>query len=204
MATVPTYPQNPLTAQTSKVLCQIVGLVCLVGFAIDMVALAFPPDPLSLQWRVNLLQQLGDRSIVLLFGTALTFYGIVDTRRWVKPYSLACLVIGSMFLLSSILVIRDGLTLQQQTIETISSQANQLQTQIQETRSNGELPENITLEQLQQASQLVSTQAETLKQNTRTTITKAGFSGVGNLAVVGLGLLGLGRYGLKLRRSKAR
>lgn len=203
MSPVPVYPSNPVNAQTAKVFCQIVGFVCLVGFSIDLLALILPPDFLSLQWRINLLQQLGDRSIVFLFGVALILYGMIDSRRWLKPFALACLVVGSAFLLSSILIIRDGITYQQEALTTINNQAAQLQTQIQQAQSNSELPENVTPEQLQQASQQISTQAETLKQNTRSGVTKAGFASVGNLAAVGLGLMGLGRCAMRVRRSRA-
>lgn len=203
MAPVPIYSSNPINSQAAKIFCQIVGFVCLVGFFIDLLTLLLPPNLFSVAWRIGVSQQLGDRSIVLLFGVALSLYGAIDSRRWLKPLALACLVIGSAFLLSSILIIRDGLTYQQQALATISSQATQLQTRIQEAQKQPELPQNVTLEQLQQASQQISTQAEALKQSTRSDVTKRGFSSVGNLAAVGLGLIGLGRCAMRFRRSRA-
>lgn len=201
MATTPSSNSNFVSSYAAKTICQIVGWVCLTGFAIDLLALALPPDPLSLEWRINFLQQLGDRSIILLFGTAFVLYGLIDARRWLRQFSLMCLIIGILFHLSCLLIIRDGLVLQRQTVENISSQASQIQSQIQQSQS-GELPEDVTPEQLQQFSELVSTQAETLKQNTRTGITKVGLASAGNLVVVGLGLISLGRYGMRLRRGK--
>lgn len=203
MSPVPVYSSASINSQASKVLCQIVGFVCLVGFTIDMLTLILPPDLFSLEWRIGVLQQLGDRSIVFLFGVALVLYGVLDSRRWLKSFALMCLLIGSAFLLSSILVIRDGIAYQQQALTSINHQVTQLQTQIRQVQNGAALPENITLEQLQQASQQVSSQAETLKQTTRAGVTKAGFSSVGNLAVVGLGLIGLGRCAMRLRRSRA-
>ena len=202
MATVPSSTPNFVTTAAAKTICQTVGLVCLTGFIIDILALALPPNPLALEWRINFLQQLGDRSIILLFGAALIMFGLVDTRRWLKQFSLVCLMVGILFHLSCVLVIRDGLVLQRQTVETISTQASQLQTQIQQSQNSAELSENVTPEQLRQFSEQVSNQAESLKQSTRTGITKAGLASVGNLVVVGLGLVSLGRYGMRLRRGK--
>ena len=183
-----------------KQICLIVGLVCLAGFAVDMLAISMPLNPFDLPWRINFLQQMGDRSIILLFGSALILYSQVGNRRLTKPLSLILLGIGVAFILSSVLVIRDSLILQDQTINNISTQAEQLQTQIEDSRGNPELPPEITSEQFDQAAQQITTQAEQLKQNTRSGITKAGLASIGNLIVVGMGLIGLGRFGLTTAR----
>ena len=184
----------------AKQICLIVGLVCLAGFAVDMLAISMPLNPFDLPWRINFLQQMGDRSIILLFGSALILYSQVGNRRLTKPLSLILLGIGVAFILSSVLVIRDSLILQDQTINNISTQAEQLQTQIEDSRGNPELPPEITSEQFDQAAQQITTQAEQLKQNTRSGITKAGLASIGNLIVVGMGLIGLGRFGLTTAR----
>ncbi|MCY7391002.1 MAG: hypothetical protein LH647_05710, partial [Leptolyngbyaceae cyanobacterium CAN_BIN12] len=62
-------------------LCQIVGLACLAGFMVDIFAITFPPNLGDLQWRIGFMQQISDRSIILLFGLALVMYGMVDFRR---------------------------------------------------------------------------------------------------------------------------
>lgn len=185
----------------AKGLCRIVGLTCLAGFVIDMVAVSIPPDPLAIQWRISFLQQLSDRSIILLFGAALMLYGSIENRRLIQQLSLACLLVGILFHISCIVVIRDSTIIRQQAIETISNQATQLQTQIEQSqgRLNGTTP--VTPDQLQQASRRVTTQAQTLQDNAKTGVFKAGFASIGNLVVVGLGLLGLGRFGLRLRKG---
>ncbi len=198
------YRNQPTTTNVmdsgAKQICLIVGLVCLAGFAVDMLAISMPLNPFDLPWRINFLQQMGDRSIILLFGSALILYSQVGNRRLTKPLSLILLGIGVAFILSSVLVIRDSLILQDQTINNISTQAEQLQTQIEDSRGNPELPPEITSEQFDQAAQQITTQAEQLKQNTRSGITKAGLASIGNLIVVGMGLIGLGRFGLTTAR----
>jgi hypothetical protein len=189
--------QNFTPSYNPKGLCRIVGFACLAGFAIDLFALTFPPAPGSLEWRIGFLQQLGDRSIILLFGLALVMYGILDFRRWRRRLALTCLILGVLFTLSSILVIRDSLTFQQQALSTISNQATQLQSQIQKAQQDPKAAPNITPEQLQQASQQLSNKATTLKQNAQTSVLKTGVSSVGNLVVVGLALIGLGQYGAR-------
>jgi hypothetical protein len=94
------------------------------------------------------------------------------------------------------------LTLQQQAISSISNQASQIQTRIQDAQSKPTTDAKVTPEQLQQASQQLNLQANTLKQTAKTTFLKTGVASVGNLAVVGLGLVSLGRYGMRLRKSK--
>ncbi len=191
---------NPYTART---LCRIVGLTCLAGFTIDTLVLALPPDPLALEWRVNFLQQMGDRSIVLLFGIALSIYGAIETRRLLRQLSLISLIAGVFFILCCVLSIRDVSILQQQAITNISNQAAQIQTRIQQAQSSGSVPQNVTPEQLTQASQQIATQAETLKQNAKTGVIRTGIASVGNLLIAGLGLISLGRYGIRLKKSKA-
>lgn len=188
---------NVFDAYSAKSIFRIVGFTCLVGFLFDVLALGLPPNPMALEWRLSFLEQVGNRSVILLFGAALTMFGIMDGRRLLRQLAILCLVVGVIFHLSCVLMIRDTLTLQQQTLQNISSQAAQLQTQIQQAQDSPELPENITPEQIQQASQSVSQQAESLKQNARTGITKAGIASLGNFVVVGLGLISLGRFGLR-------
>ncbi|MBD2101114.1 HpsJ family protein [Leptolyngbya sp. FACHB-261] len=189
---------NSGSSSGAKILCRIVGFTCLAGFVIDMLALGFPPDFGNLEWRIGFLQQLGDRSIILLFGTALTIYG---SRNLIKQLTLICLILGIVFHLSCILLIRDSLTLQQQTDKNITAQAAQLQTQIQSTQANPQAARNLTPEQLQQASNIVASRAETLRQGAKTGILKTGISSIGNLIAVGFGLISLGRCGARLSKG---
>ncbi len=163
----------------------------------DVLVLGTPPDPFALEWRVNFLQQTGDRSIVLLFGVALLLYSVSDQRRLKRPLAIFCLAIGVAFLLSSLLIIRDSLILKDQAFRSISTQEEQLQTRIEESKSSGNLPPEISFDQLQQAAQEITSRAEEAKRSTGQDITKAGMSSLGNLCVVGLGLVGLGRMGIK-------
>ncbi len=181
-----------------KNICLIVGLTCLLGFLVDTVVLSTPPNPFELQWRVNVLQQMGDRSIILLFSVALLMYAFFDQRRLKRPLGFICLVLGVAFMLSCMLVIRDSLILQKETLQNITNQEQQALSQLEEARgSDLNLPESVTPEQLRQASQRLSNQASTLKANARQGITKAGVASMGNLIAVGLGMVGLGRLGIK-------
>ncbi len=192
MASLPNSSPSDLGG---KAIARIVGFTCLFGFLADMVALALPIGA-GAAWRASLLQQMGDRSIVLMIGLALLIYGFWEAARLRKPFSYVALVVGVAFLLSSILVIRDGLVMQSQAIETIGQQAGELQTQVEQGRANPEITANATPEDFAQALQAIDTQAETLKQNAKTSLTKASIASVGNLVVMGIGLLGLGRVGI--------
>ena len=194
--------QNLVTAYSSKGLCRIVGVACVAGFIIDVLSLLFPPALGNIEWRIALLQQVGDRSIILLFGLALLMYGSLESRRLRKRLAIACLVLGVLFNLSCVLVIRDGLAFQETATNTISAQASTLQNQIQAVQpgsTQGKV--KVTAEDIQKASQALTQQATTLKQNAKTGIVKTSLSSIGNLVIVGVALIGLGQYGT--RPSKA-
>lgn len=196
----PNMMQTAVTSRSNQVgrdICLIVGLTCLAGFVADLLVLGTPPDPFALEWRVNFLQQVGDRSIIFLFGIALLLYSIFDNRKIKRSLSLFCLAVGVAFLLSSLLVIRDSLALKDQAFNNIGTQEEQIQSQIAKSQATGKLPPDVSLEQLQQASQEITSRAEQAKQSTSQDITKVGMSGLGSLVVVGAGLIGLGRVGMK-------
>ncbi|WP_416672223.1 HpsJ-like protein, cyanoexosortase C-associated [Egbenema bharatensis] len=184
-----------------KGICQIVGYVCLFGFIIDMLILALPPQLGSSEWRLGFVQQFSDRSIILLFGSALILVGSLEKRKLLRQFSTFCLLAGVLFFLLCILAVADSVALQRQAVTTISTQESELQTQIRDAQSNpSAIREDLTAEDLTRASQLLTQQADTLKQNAKTTVFKTAASSVGNLLVMGVGLVGIGRYGLASRR----
>lgn len=199
MASISSPTSNASGSYGAKGICQIVGFVCLAGFIVDMLVLGLPPQVGNVQWRIGVVQQMSDRSIILLIGSALLIFGNLDNRRWLKRFSTFCLAVGVIFFLTSLLVIADGLKFQQQAVNNINTQASQLQTQIQNAQTNPTAGENITAEDIKRASQLLSTQANTLRQNAKQTVLKTGVASLGNLILVGLGLVSLGRYGMRLR-----
>jgi len=205
MATAPTNKNfktsyNP-QAYNPQALCCIVGFACLAGFLVDLAVLSFPPSLGNIEWRIGFLQQVSDRSVILLFGLALLLYGTLDFRTWRRPLSLLCTVLGVAFSLSSILVIADGIAFQRQTVTAITTQAAQIESQIQNAQADSTVAPNITPEQLAQAAQQLKNQAKTLKSNAQTSVIKTGVASVGNFLVVGLALVGLGRYGARPPRA---
>jgi hypothetical protein len=182
-------------------ICQIIGLVCIFGFLLNILVLLLPPQFGNPTWRTAFLQTFSDRSLVFLFGAALIMVGSLNSQRPPKLFSLFCLFVGGLFLVTCVLVVSDTLTLRQQALTNISNQENQIQTQIRNAQSNpGAVGKNITTEDLERASKMLSGQAVQVKQNAQTTVLKTGLTSIINLVVVGLGLIGLGRYGLSTRR----
>lgn len=184
-----------------KPLYQIVGTACLAGFLFDLLVLGLPPALGSAEWRTSFLQQVSDRSIVLLFGAALTIYGSLELRTLRKQLSTVCLVMGVIYLLACVLVIRDGLSLNGLAAKNIADQATQVRTQIQDAKNNPKAAPNITPDQLQQASQQLDARVVTLQQNARAGIMKTAIAIVTNLVVIGIALISLGRYGMRPRRG---
>lgn len=190
-----TTSERPFAALSGANICRIVGFTCLAGYLFDMLTLLFPIGSGSI-WRVNLLLQVGDRSIILLFGLALIIYGFWADRSWRKWMAYASMSIGVLFILSSILIIRDTLLLRGQAVDNIGRQASELQAQVEQSQSDPEIAAQVSPEDLANASRQIDAQAETLKQNATTTLNKSSISSISNFIIVGIGLIGLGRFGL--------
>jgi hypothetical protein len=182
---------------SGKGLYRIVGLACLVGFCVDTLVLASPPNFGDLQWRVGIMQQMSDRSIILLMGATFFMMGTIEMRKLRQRLSLACMGAGILFLIFTVLVIRDGVAIQKQTLGTIDAQANQAQTQIQQLKEKQPQGTNITPEQIEKVMQRLNSQVTATQSAAKTQILKTGVSSVGNLLIVGISLIGVGRYGIR-------
>lgn len=178
-------------------ICFIVGMACIVGFLIDIVVLGAPFTLSYLEWRTDFLQQIASRSIIFLFGIALLLYCVFDQRHLKQPLAVFCLVLGVISLVSSILVIHDSLEIRDRTFRDINDQEVQIQSRIEESRSSGELPDEISLSELEDASKTIAAQAQGAKLAVGQDITKSGAGTVGNLVIVGIGLIGLSRIGMR-------
>ncbi len=196
-----TSVQQFASPYSAKPLCRIVGIACIAGFIVDMVILALPPSLGSVEWRVSVLQQMSDRSIILLFGAALLTYGSLEARQFRKQLALVSLVLGVVFLLSCVAVVRDSMVLHGIAVKNINTQAAQVQKQIETAKDDPNAAGKVTPDQLQQASKLVDTRVVSLKQGAQTSVFKTGTAIVGNLVVVGLALISLGRYGMHPRKG---
>ncbi|MBW4459921.1 MAG: HpsJ family protein [Nodosilinea sp. WJT8-NPBG4] len=187
---------NPLSSPSlsGQAIARIVGLTCIFGFLVDMTALTFPLEG-GTAWRVGLLQQMGDRSIVLLIGIALLLYSAWENQSLRKTLGLLAIGLGTLFLLICMFVVRESFLLHSQAIDNIGNQVSQLQTQVEAGRSNPEVTANTTEDDFANALRAIDTQAETLRQNAKTTITRSAIASTSNFAVVGIGLLSLGRLG---------
>ena len=197
-------PVNTDRTYGVKNICRTIGLVCLAGFLFDMIVLGLPPQAGNVEWRIGFIQEMANRSIILLFGLGLFIYGSIgNSRSHLKLVSRLSTVIGVLFFLLCLLSIVDSIRLSQQSVTAISTQESQLQSQIEDAKANPDsLPENVDLAALDQVSQQLTQQANQLRSNTKRTVLKTGVSNIGNLAIVGAGLLGLGRTGLGLSRSR--
>lgn len=185
---------NPLSSPSlsGQAIARVVGLTCVFGFLVDMTALTFPLGS-GTAWRVGLLQQMGDRSIVLLIGVALLIYSAWENQSLRKTLGFVALTLGALFLLICMFVVRESFSLHSQAVSNIGDQATQLQTQVEAGRSNPEIAANATEDDFANALRAIDTQAETLRQNAKTTITRTGIASTSNFAVVGIGLLSLSR-----------
>ncbi len=172
--------------------CLIIGTTALASFVLNALALALTPELYSVQWRVTFLEQVANRSIALLLGFGLIFYGLSRNLALRTKLAFLCLITGLLFQMGCILIIHDTLALQGQASENIAQQSRQAKEQIQENRSS--------LDDSQQADQAIRQiilQEEELQQRAKSDITRAGIVSLGNLFIPGIGLIGLGWLALK-------
>jgi hypothetical protein len=183
---------NSSRFDAAKPLWFILGLACLVGFAVDLLIAAFPYLLNSAEWRVGILQQASSRSVVLLLGVTTLLYRFLDTPVIRKRLSQFCLGLGVSFLLSTVLVVNDSIDLRAQALRVIDTQVSQAQLEL--AKNSPSLTTKATLEQVQQATQV-------LEERAKTKILKTAAATIGNLTVVGLALIAIGRYGMRIRRQ---
>lgn len=179
---------------------RIVGLACCVGFLVDITILAFPLSLGNIEWRIGMLQQIGDRSIILLFGSAFLLCSSLNNRQIRKPIALLSLAVGVFFLLSSLVAIRDGSKFNKQASEAITTQATAVQEQLDQAKADASLAPNVTPEQMQQAERELKLRADAMQKQAKLGTLKKSSSSVGNLLVTGVGLIGLGRVGAHSKR----
>lgn len=197
------FPQRPLAtpsrSQTPSVstIFLVLGLACIAGFVLNLLAITFPPDPMALEWRIGFMQQVSGRSILFFLGLAMSVYGSLERPALGRSLALICLVVGILFALSGVIVIRDGLVLQNQTVRNIESEATEIRSQLLTAQDSPNLPDEVTPERIEEALLQVETQAQALLENARGQTTKSMMSMLSTQVVIGVGLLALGRFGLK-------
>jgi len=172
--------------------CLIIGITSLTIFLLNIVASALTPELYSIQWRVSFLEQVGNRSIALLFGFGLVFYGLSEQFSLRKKLAFVCLMSGILFQMGGLLIIHDTQALQAQALQNITRQTSQVKQQIQSGQS--EVP---TVEAADRAVQQLEIQERELQQRAKTEIMRAGVVSLGNLVIPGIGLMGLGWLGLR-------
>ncbi len=190
-------PSSPVA--NGRSLFRIVSFACLAGFVLDMMALAFPLKLGDLAWRVGLLQQVGDRSIILLLGLVFLMLGSLEMRNLRKQVAIVALGIGLTFMIFGVIGIKDAVSLQKQTSTNITTQSTQLQDRIQQAKEKPPANAKVTPELIDQAMKQVTERTDEAQKSAQTQILKTGLSSVGNLFIVGLALIGVGRYGMRAK-----
>jgi hypothetical protein len=173
----------------------IMALACMAGFLIDLAAVLFPLRVLSAQWRLEVFQFAGNRSIVLLIGMALLVICLQHSRFLKRVFSRLCLLLGVVYLLTSIVVFKDTIAVRDASARNIDLQAEQAVQQIKSAEDSSLEAPSFSAEQLQQATQQIFQQAQGMKSNATQQLLKTLFMTVGNLLVAGMALIAMSRLG---------
>jgi len=136
---------NPISPLASRSL-QLVGLVMIVSFIIDILNIAIPSDLLSPQWRLGFTSQFIDRGVIPLVGVALLLGGV-----WIKESEgtsgskqgmlrsaavLVSLVLGVVYLLVVPLHSIDTVRSRNRALRNLDAQAQQAEEQLQAQLDN--------------------------------------------------------------------
>jgi predicted PurR-regulated permease PerM len=192
-------PNSASSAIGGRSLFRIVSFACIAGFLLDIMAIAFPLKLGELAWRVGFLQQIGDRSIILLLGLVFLMLGSLEMRNLRKQVAMVCLGLGLAFMLGGVIGIKDAVSLQKQTSTNITAQSTQLQERIQQAKEKPPANAKVTPELIDQAMKQVNERTDEAQKTAQSQILKTGLSSVGNLFIVGLALIGVGRYGMRAK-----
>lgn len=183
-------------------LSQIVGLTCIAGFISDIFVAAMPVTLRSAPWRMGLLQQMGDRGIILLFGLSLLALSYAGKRLWSQRIGLVSTVVGVFFLLSCLGFVKDSLSLQKATIGNLDTQISKLQGQIQQQSNSPELQTSANREQIEETTRQIDLQVASFKKEVKTNTVRLGLSAISNLLIMGISLISFGRYCMRTRRAQ--
>jgi hypothetical protein len=191
------HSSNPSASTFYKVkdACLVIGITSLAIFALNILALALTSNFSSVQWRVNFLEQVGNRSIALLFGFGLVLYGFSDKPKLCKRLAYLCLMAGLFFQMGCILMINDTIVLREEASQNIAQQSQQVKNQLEEEQ--GDIANSVEIEQ---AVQQIGIREKELQERAQSDITRAGVVSLGNIFIPGIGLMALGWLGLKGNR----
>lgn len=192
--------QHP--SRTAHTLALLTSLICMAGFALDMLALSLGPNLSSSEWRMGFMQQLGTRCIVLLFGTSLLCYSLQTRPLSLRRIAWVCCGLGLCLSLSSLFYLQDSLRFQSLAIENLTTQRQSLEQQIQQFTPQTPTPSELAVDPARrdQAIELLRQRTQTLSLRARVRIQKTIARTFCSLLLVGVGLVTLGQITLKSTR----
>lgn len=181
-------------SRTIYTLAFITGLICIVGFGLDTIAISLGPKISSIEWRMGYMQQLGEYSIILLFGLALLGFSLQTNPKRLKGIAWFCCGAGLCFSLSSFLYLQDSLQFSSLAIENLSIQQQKLEQKIQQfIPQPGSFPESVVdPAKKEQALELLQERTVSLQSNAKIRIQKTMVRTFSSLSPVGSGLVSLG------------
>lgn len=175
----------------------IVGLACLIIFFLDVMASALPLALSSVEWRLALLEEITNRAILLIIGSALLLYSAYGNRSFMKKLAVASLLSGIFFHLLCLFTILDTLEVKNQATEAVDNRATQLKIQLEDEQNSSVGESALSSKEIEQALFQISNQSESLKRDLNVDIVKVGVLHILKLVVMGLALIFMGRLGLQ-------
>ena len=189
--------------RTVYTLASLTGIICIIGFSLDILAVSLGATFSSIEWRMGFVQQLGERCIIFLFGASLLFYTLqASTIRQKHGIAKIYCTLGLCICLSCFFYWQDGLRFRALATGNLNTQSQGLERQIQEfpSRSMDQSLSAVRQEQKEYAIKILQENTGKLAQRATTGLYKTVIRTSVSLLVVGFGLVVMGFMTLRPKR----
>lgn len=184
-------------------LALLTGIICIIGFSLDIFAISLGANFSSIEWRMGFVQQLGERCIIFLFGASLLCYTLqVSTIRQKHRIAQIYCILGLCICLGCFFYWQDSFRFRNLATGNLDTQSQSLEKQIQELSPQSMAHSSLAARQehKEYAIEILQKNTEKLAQRATTGLYKTVIRTSVSLLIVGFGLVVMGLITLQSKQ----